>query len=646
MQKKIMLLMKYVILGVAVLSVLVTGTRLIKRACKTEIKTYHVVEQYTGNVVTTESYTKEFLCVGKTMECLQVEADTGRGESGFVFYEILDENGEVLLSNQEQVQALERNDTQGFFIDVENIGMKQGEFYTLHMDFSKASDVCLTLGNGNLSIRQYYMSSYQVYYIVLLVVLFGIALFWLWFSYKKAFDTKLFVFTALFIGLCAAVIMPPANRDDEYRHFIRSYEGAMKDVEMFHASLDGSENGLIGMAVGVDEVMAEVPYQINELRLMDTEYNYNGYGYVQEVNNVLCIDKLIATSKVKNHEERYRVSLAVTGYRSDLYYWPQILAMKIFLFLGSDCVWLYYIARIGQVVACVLFEAFAMKIAPKIKEMIWLIALIPNTILLQASCNSDGLLIAEIILLVAVVVWMKENKIDIISKKGALGWLAFFTLSYSIVKMKIPYALVCIGTLLYLTKDNFKKELSFVKRHKKFVVPGVCVMLMLVLGWLIATNGAFIWNFIYRVVPKAHVDYIFDNPKYILILFSNKWLQMTGELYGAMKGSNHFPYPLMIVAILLFMKKAQPLWKRFGIAVLFGLMIMVIVLVGYTMTPPYYGSVWGITYRYLLPFVSFGALCLPSGNEKTEKIAVQFVPLCIFVMMSQTLMSWLVGWSI
>ena len=646
MQKKYTLIIKYIIFGLAIISVLVTGGRLLMKVSQTELKTYHVVEPNTEMVVTEGCYEINFLCVGQKMDSLQVEADTGNNESGSVLFELQDNKGKVILSGQEDIQNLKREDKQGLFIDLSTIKMKQGEFYTLSMDFSKTKDLQLILGNGNLSIRQYFMSQYRAWYIVLLIFIFVLSIVWIWYAYKKAFGVKLFVVTALFVGFLAAVTMPPANRDDEYRHFIRSYEGAMKDVEMFHAPLNGNENGLIGTAVGVEEVMAEVPYQINELRLMDTEYNYNGYGYIQEVNNALCLDKLIATSKVKDQEEKYRVSLAVTGYRSDLYYWPQILAMKMFSFLGSDCVWLYYIARIGQVVACVLFEAFAMKIAPKIKELIWLIALIPNTILLQASCNSDGLLIAEIILLVAVVVWMKENKVDILSKKGVLGWTAFLVLSYSIVKMKIPYLFVCIGTLIYLTKDNFKKILCFTKKYKRYVIPAIVILIILAVTASILDGGKFILSYVYWLVPKTHVDYMIANPKYILALFSNKWLEMTGQLYGEMKGCNRFPYTLMIVLVLLFMKKSQPLWKRFGIAVVFGAMIMVIVLVGYTMTPPDYGYIWGITYRYLLPFVSFGALCLPSGNEKTEKIAVQFVPLCIFVMMSQTLMSWLVGWSI
>ena len=136
------------------------------------------------------------------------------------------------------------------------------------------------------------------------------------------------------------------------------------------------------------------------------------------------------------------------------------------------------------------------------------------------------------------------------------------------------------------------------------------------------------------------------NKRYIVTLFGNKWVEMFKQLLSSMNGSNRIPYWFMAGVILLFSKKTQPVWKRIVIAAVFSAMIMVIVLVGYTMTPPDYGSIWGITFRYLMPFVSFGALCLPAGNENTEKVAVQFIPVCIFVMMSQTLMSWMIGWSL
>lgn len=637
--------LKYIVLGLALISVLFTTVKLVKRAGDNEIKSYHVTESYVEQVETKESYCIDFQCVGKVMDSLQIEAGAHCGENGVVSYEIRDALGDILTSESVEIQSLEREDKEGLFIDVSKLDLQQGQFYSLCMDFSEVNGFRLVLGSGKLSIRQYFYSPYQRWYMLLIVALFVLACIWLWFAYKKQMDYKLFAMTLLFVGVVTAFAMPPANRDDEYRHFLRSYEEAMDDIEMIHEVPDGNENGIFGFAAGGVEPMVEVPYQIDQLRLMDSENNYNGHGYMQEVNNWLCLDKLIATSKVEETPERYRVSLNATGYRSAICYWPQILAMKLCSFLGSSCVWLYYIARIGQVIACVMLEALAIKIAPSIKPLIWLVAFIPNTILLQASCNSDGLLIAEIILLVAVVVWMKEKQIDIVSLKGVVGLVSFLMLSYSVVKMKVPYAIICLGAMIYLTKDNFGKALRFCKQYKRLVVSGLLgIFAMVVLGMFVFNDR--VWELLYGFVPKAHVDFITANPDYIKTLFYDKWKEMIRQLYRSMKGSNRIPYPLMVVVLLLFMKKEQPIWKRGMFLFVSSIMTMVIVLVGYTLTPPDYGMIWGITFRYLLPFVSFVALCLPAGNENTQRIATSLVPLCIFVMVSQTLMSWLIGWRV
>lgn len=646
MQKKNKLLIQCVMLAIAVLTVLLCCCQYIKKVCKSDIETYHVVEQNLQNINSKDCFTTDFLCVSDEMVSLQIEADTGIGEEGLVLYDIRNNDGESIISDKLSVEVLERDNEKGIFIDVSDVDLKQGEIYTLIIDLSETDNFNITIGNGKMSIRQFFHKGYKAWYILFLILVFCLAVVWLWFAYKRNFGVKLFLITSLFVGIVVVFVMPPANRDDEYRHFIRSYAGAMKDIEIFKAPLNGTENGLIGTAVGDYELMAEVPYQINELRLMDKESNYNGYGYLQEINTSLCLEKLIATSKAKETGERYRVSQAATGFRSSVYYWPQIIAMKIFSFLGSDNVWLFYISRIGQLLVCILLEALAMMIAPKLKSLIWLVAFIPNIVLLRASCNCDGLLISEMILLLAVVVWMKEGKIDICSVKGGLGIFVYLLLLYNIVVMKLPYAIICIVMLIYLTRDNFAKVLSFIDKYKKYVIPAFCAVLLLLIVWLLSTGGAVIGNIIYRFVPKTHVDYITDNPGYIFKLFVNKWIEMIIQLYHGMKGGNFFPYPILLVGILLFTKKLMPLWKRFIIAIVSGIMVMVIVLVGYTMTPPDFGYIWGITYRYLLPFAGFGALCLPSGNETTEKTAEKLIPLCLFVMMSKTLMSWLIGWNI
>lgn len=638
LQKNYRLIIKYALMFLAVFFVVNTGIQMIQYVFNRELRSYHVTEAFIETIPTTENYATEFLCVGKKMDSIQVEVVLTETSAGNIKYQIIDEDGFAVKEEVADLCELCK-DGSGLHIDVKDIGLKQGEYYTVQIDFSECKDVQVVLGSGKLSIRQFFAPQYTEIAIAAIIAFIVISVVWLFYVDKKGYDAKVFLITSIVVGVIVALVMVPCSRDDEYRHFIRVYTGAV-DAHVELRQYQGIEHGVM---TGGQEYVATVPYQINELRLMDYEANYNGSGYFQEVNTRLCLDKFIATLKAEPNEDVYYVSSAATALKGDIYYWPQIMAVKLAAMFGVTDLLLYYVARIGQVLVCALMEAIAIKIAPRLKEIIWLMAFVPNILLLKASCNCDGLMISEIVLLIAIAVWFKESKTDLLSKKGLLGLLAYAILTYSIMVMKIPYILVCIGMLFYLGKDNFAKLSDIVRQHKKIVIPVIVIGIIVGTLIFIIMDKTIIMNLIYSFLPEWHFSYMLENPRYIISLFINKWFAMIPELYLGMKGVSVISYPIVVVLLMAMLRRTQPLWKRFIYAALFGLMIMVIVLVGYTLTPPDYGTIWGIGYRYLLPFVVIGALCLPSGNEKTEAVAQKLIPICIFLSTSSTLLNWLVG---
>lgn len=637
-QKNYKSIIKYALMLIAIFLVVKTGIQMIQYVLNRDLKSYHVVESVVETLPANENYTTEFLCVGKEMDSIQIEAVLTEDTTGVVFYQLMDINGNVVLEKEVDVSELCR-DGSGLYIDVKDMNLVQGQYYTIHTDFSKTENLQVVLGSGKLSIRQFFEPSYTGVAIGVIIGFVLLAIFWLFYVDRKGYNEKVFLVTSLVVGIMVAIFMVPCSKDDEYRHFIRVYTGAT-NTEVELRQYQGIEHGIM---TGGQEYVATVPYQINELRLLDYEANYNGIGYFPEVNNQLCLDKLVATLKTETTDEVYYVSCAATALRSDIYYWPQIIAVQIAAFFGVADLLLYYAARIGQVIVCVFMETLAIKIAPRLKEIIWLISFVPSVILLKSSCNCDGLMISEIVLLVAIAVWFKESKTDVLSVKGLIGIVAYAVLTYNIMVMKIPYILISIGMLIYLGRDNFVKVIDIIKANKKTTILAVGIVLalgILVFAWM---DKTFIWNLVYSFLPEWHFNYILDNPGYILRLFINKWFEMFLGLYVGMKGSSIISYPIAFVLLITLLKRTQPLWKRFLYACLFAVMIMIIVLVGYTMTPPDYGMIWGISYRYLLPFVIIGALCLPSGNEKTEVVAQKLIPICIFLSTASTLMNWLVG---
>lgn len=642
----------YLLVICAAVSVIVTGISAIQKIRKTDICTYHVQKQYISQVAVEdipmkECFVHEFICVGNSMESLQVECIIPEEAGGTVGYTIEQSDGTPIADGHVDIASQKRiepvGDYDGVWIDVSDMHLVQGERYVLTMDFSQTEHVQMIMEGSAISVRQLFHYEYANLYTAGILLLMAAALVWLYVVLKKGYGTKTYFVTSLVVGLLVIFLMPPVSQDDEYRHFLRAY----MDVAGLEAVVEiptGGESGLIGTQP-TGEHMIDVPFEIDEIRKLGYEDNFDGYGYNAEQNLFLCMERLVALCKAEPIDSTHRVAVTGVIFKDNTSYWPMIFSMDVAKAFGVRDLFLFYAARFGQLLICLIMEVLAMKLAPKLKEMIWLLAFIPNAFLLKASCNPDGLLTSEIMLLAAIIVWMKEKKLDILSPKALAGWVGYLALTYSIMKMKLPYILLAAGLLLYLGQENVAKIWNWIKTHKKQSAGILIGVLGLGTVGCVLLKDALL-GALYQFLPLAYIQYIAAHPFAILKLFAGKWVWMWINLYSGMKGRNLLPYAILVFVICMLLKKEQPVIKRAWFALLFAVMVLVIVLVGYTLTPPDYGTIWGIGYRYLLPFMIVGTLCLPAGNEKTHAVAVKLVPLAAFVTMTSTIITYFVGWSV
>lgn len=643
----------YVIGVVAVVSVLVSGITAIIDIQKTTMKTYHEQLQFVSAlpveaVWDVKCFTHEFLCVSDSMISLQVEGIIGNETTGNVSYVIETLDGTKVVESIIDVQKQKHPEYDGIWIDVSDAGLVQGERYRLSLDVKDSQNLQLFIASNGvtsgISVRQFFAYEYAFVYTIGIILFMILAVVWLYLMYKNGYGPKMYLITSLVVGVLLVLLMPPANQDDEYRHFLRAYM-EVADCELIVAVQTGGESGLIGTQPS-GENMIDVPYEINELRLMGYEDNFSGYDYQAERNLFLNLNKMLAVIKADPVDSIHRVAVTGVIFKKPVTsYWPQMVSMSLAQMLGTRDLFLYYVARFGQLFACLIMEVAAMKLAPKLKEMIWLLAFIPNAFLLKASCNPDGLLTSEILLLAAVIIWMKEKKINIFSKKTIPAWILFLLITYSILEMKLPYVLISAGLLLYLGKENIAKQMEWIKEHKKLSIGlAIGVVVIGVAGVVVLKDT--LLGMLYQFLPLNYITYIVAHPFAILKLFAGAWIGLWLSLFQGMKGSNWLPYPIMVVGILMMLKKEQPIIKRMWFALLFGILMLVIVLVGYTLTPPDYGIIWGIGYRYVLPFMIAGCLCLPAGNDKTDVVAKQIMPVAIFVTMTSTIINYIALWSV
>lgn len=646
LQKNYKRIISYVFVAVAVASVLITGIIAIYKVHSVELKEYQVHGQYEmvlepGHINEPESYIYPFQCVGKDMRALLVQGGVWELSTGIIWYRIEDANEKVLVEKVQDVQDSYKDGYDGIWIDVSDVGLKQGEHYTFTLSAEGANHLMITYEDFRITIAQIFEYNYAWLYTAIIIGLMLLSYMWLYYVYKHGYNEKLYVITTLVLGLLVVFLMPPANRDDEYRHFLRAYMD-VKGMKEEYRLPTGQESGLISH---YGEFFIDVPSEVNDIRLMGYRDNYNGFEYRTEINQYLCIDKLTTMLKDNPEEYEYRVSVAAVATKSSMSYWPQVIAMKLGEVFGARDLALYYLARLGQLFVCIFMEVLAMKLAPSMKEIIWLLTFIPNAFILKASCNPDGLMTAEILLLAGLVVWMREEKIDLLSRRGVAETILYIALSYNIMVMKFPYIIISICLILYMKEENARKATRWIENHKPLAKKlAVAIVILSIVGVVVFKD--ILMGFVYSFLPQTHIEYIFAHPGEIIVLFAEKWVFMCFNLLSGMNGEFFIPYAVFVFTIIIMLKRRLPMNKRISFTVLFGFLVMVIVLAGYSLSAPDGGAIELIAYRYLLPFLVVGAFALPSGNDVTDKYAKHMMPLAIYATMTTTMINWIVGWSV
>ena len=169
------------LISAAILSVGKICIKSINTVLEAGTKTYYVTERSMETVETKEEYEKEFLCVGKEMEKIQIEVSTTENSKGNILYKITDVDKNILIEKTCEIEELMGSDDSGLYIDVSELGLTQGQRYVVTINFEEAEDVEVILGDGNLSLRQYFGFSYKTEYIVAIIICMLLITGWLFF---------------------------------------------------------------------------------------------------------------------------------------------------------------------------------------------------------------------------------------------------------------------------------------------------------------------------------------------------------------------------------------------------------------------------------------------------------------------------------
>lgn len=583
--------------------------------------------------VSNEEFSDDFTCVGKKMLTLELDCDQLSPDiNGEIEYEITDSQGKRLYICEEQLANSVKNER--LILDVSKVKLIQGENYVLKLRFANCEGIAVKMARDNLLLIQGFEASY-IWVYILILVFSNIFLFAFLYKTRNGVTNRSYLILSICIGIMFVFVMPPANRDDEWRHFVRAYTLAQGEFTIERKTLEGDEVGNIAFDDGKGYIVS-IPKELNELRLVDYSYNYNEGIYADELNGSLCLDKLVSIYK-SDMQGDINVSAAGVATRGMLYYWPQTLFIWLGMLIDASPMFFYYLARIGQLAVCTIFGWLSVHLTPKNKYIIWMVSFVPQIALLKSSCNPDAMLIAEIMLLMAIFLKIRDDKIDLFSRVGIRYIAVIFLLSINIILLKLPCFILCAILIVALNRENLQKIYPLLQQRKYRV--GCGILVVCVSFSVLIFRNKFL-ELLYKFIPSEHLEYILAHPKEVFWMFFNKFCEQLVELVNAINGGGLLPYGVIAAISLILLKNSFSLSKK----ILFTLAILIymgmIILFGYVISPPGGGQILGISFRYMLPLVPVLAIVLPSGNTKTNKVVEKSCPVFITTCIITAVMNW------
>ena len=340
---------------------------------------------------------------------------------------------------------------------------------------------------------------------------------------------KIFLILGLIIGIIYVFALPISRAPDEESHFFRIYE-----ITTGHIISDTAEDGIVRGSV-----------QASNIEIV-RDFKENNVKYIDVINN-------LANQADDSNKSFIRTS--ASSY-NPIIYSPQILGMSIGEALHLPFLVNAYIAKLFNLLICILILYFSIKHIPFLKEFIFFIAFLPITMQAMSSLSADGFITVTAIALISFVLYSIYGTKKPFTKKHYLIMLCLcLVLSLS----KIIYAFLCF-LLFAIPKERFKNQKT--KFILIFTIGGICATILLI--WLYFSSP------LNNNIDPTNQRLLFSNPlKYVAIfihsLSTNFYLYLNGTLGGHLEWFNITLSPLYIfpsaIVFALLCKRAREIYS-------------------------------------------------------------------------------------
>ncbi len=132
-------------------------------------------------------------------------------------------------------------------------------------------------------------------------------------------------------------------------------------------------------------------------------------------------------------------------------YLPQTLGLGIARLFNADILTMFYMGRILNVLVYGIFAFFAVKIAPKFKLYLSVLAIMPMALIISGSYNSDGLIYGLCLLFGGYLLDLIYNRTFKISFRNIL----IFSIIMALIVMKKYSLMPFVLLILFIPKERF-----------------------------------------------------------------------------------------------------------------------------------------------------------------------------------------------
>lgn len=403
---------------------------------------------------------------------------------------------------------------------------------------------------------------------------------------------NLFLLFGLVFGTLLCLVTPPLQVPDEFAHFARAYQFAQGGLFSEHKPELGT---------GLNTVGGQLPLSMIEL---DTTYA----PFSSETSVPLKPDHLFESLREPLDKDNTTFAPISAFNYSPVPYIGSIIACFIGQATNMSPLLMMYLGRIFNLFIALTLIYFAIKLTPRFKWILLLLALMPMTIFQLASLSADSIGIGVAFLAIAVIFsYAFSTKVMVIENKHILIMIVLFAVMALWKQAYAPFA------LLY-----FLIPMSKVGSRQKYFRLGALVLICSVLPMLLwsLANASIISA---ATTPVNQFSSILTNPlgfakMFFLTYYSQSGLNFFLQTFGVLGWLNipvsflfhTLPYFVVIVLAVLHESKriVFSLSNKLVLALVSTGVIGLISLSLYLIwTPPENTIIDGIQGRYFIPII-------------------------------------------